>query len=86
MDRNQTINNRAAMSCRCARRTRKMSMAERVIYNILKVLSSPAAKATVLGLLIIAAIGIMGGLEAGSVSMGTGIVSMLLISLGIFVI
>ncbi len=86
MDRNQTVNRRTAMNCRCTRRTRKASMAERVIYNILKVLSSSAAKATVLGLFIIAAIGIVGGLEAGSVSTGTGIVSMLLISLGIFVI
>ncbi len=86
MDRNQTVNRRTAMNCRCIRRTRRASMAERVIYNILKVLSSPAAKATVLGLLIVAAIGIVGGLEVGSISMSTGVISMLLISLGILVI
>lgn len=82
MNRNCVVENRNKVACR----NRKRSLSESILYKLLVFLSKPAVKATVLGLLIVAAIGIVSGIENGSVALGTGITSVVLISLGIIVV
>lgn len=65
---------------------RRRGIAEKAIYRILTLLCHPAAKAVALAVLLAIAIGIVGGMEAGTLSFKAGIISVVAVAIGVAVL